>query len=160
MKRAAAPEATERQAPSPLLERLLPIWSAQLDAAQADLGSGMAELLEGFQGMLAAQEQLEATLQAQGSATDAARASLLDVSRCGERAMHALQTGDRVHQLIDVIRQDQQRLLAELPGLEQMDMAAAERWLRELEARYTTDEQHRVHAGDKLGENVSSVQYF
>lgn len=146
--------------PHPLLTRLLPLWSAHIDTAEQGLSAGMAEALDSFQHMLGEQRQLQKALVADPVDLVGARAALAALDPHIETAMHALQVGDRIHQLLEIVKADQRRLASQLHQLDAADDAAVERWLADLQARYTTDEQRILHGGANATSGTPGVQYF
>lgn len=146
--------------PDLLLGQLLPLWSAQLGEAQRSLALGMSELQSDFQAMTLACEQANLAVNATSGAGQTASDALVQAVVHGEAALHAMQVADRVHQQIDVIRMDQLRLAARLADLASLDDSAIAQWLADLKAQYTTDEQHRVHAGDDPKGASSGVEFF
>lgn len=140
-----------------LVARLLPLWSAQIGTAQRQLNEGIEASLQCFQHMLAAQEKLSPQLPSDGPAGEA----LHEMTMQGDAALAALQVGDRVQQMLDVIKQDQQRLAALLAQPDALDDQDTDRWLAELQARYTTQEQRDTHDGRApAADGTAGVQYF
>lgn len=141
-----------------LLKRLLPLWGAQIGTAQQQLNQGIEASLQSFQCILAAQEALSPRLPSDGPAREA----LMELASHSDGALAALQVGDRVHQMLEVIRQDQQRLSALLEHPETLDPQDTDRWLAELQARYTTQEQRDTHDGraPAAADPAAGVQYF
>jgi hypothetical protein len=143
-----------------LLGRVLPLWSAQLEHAQAELGAGVGELLESFHGIMAAHELIAPVAASQADGLPLVAAGLQEAGRHSENALHALQVGDRVHQLIDVIRLDQRKLSQALATLDTLCEADVERWLADLDASYTTEQQRHVHTGGETAASATGVQFF
>jgi hypothetical protein len=145
-----------------LLTRLLPLWSGHIDTLQGQMGQGMEELLGHFSQIVTEQAKLDAELQANATTSSAALTASAAIATQCDAAMHGLQFGDRVHQMLDVIKADQRRLESKLGALAGMDDAAVARWLAELQAHYTTEEQHQTHRGEApaTGSGRDGVQYF
>lgn len=163
--RDATPAQTELAVVKPcgaalLLGRVLPVWSAQLEHAQAELGAGMGELLESFHGITAAHELMAPVAGGHADGAPLVAAGLQEAGLHGENALHALQVGDRVHQLIDVIRLDQRKLSQALSTLDTFCEADVAQWLAELDASYTTEQQRHVHTGGDTAGNATGVQFF
>lgn len=76
-------------------------------------------------------------------------------------ALSGLQIGDRLSQMLTLVRGDIQRLVDEMPLLGTAGQQRAEEWLAELKARYTTPEQHRVHGeGQDDGPENNGIDFF
>lgn len=141
MPRAQAQRQRSDAGPSRLLAKLLPLWAAQLATAQATLARELEVALASLQPLLDVQAA--------------------DVAAHTEAAVAALQVGDRVHQMLDVVRQDQQRLASLLDDPDTLENQDVERWLAELQQRYTMQEQRDVHDGRPPAAVPSDgVQYF
>lgn len=150
--RAASAQPTAMPA---LLPRLLPIWSRQLEVAGGNVQQGTTALLDSFSQMLALQAELEQL----GASADASAWSALSAQ--AEQALHGLQFGDRVQQMLVALKDDVDRLQACGDELMRLSPAQIEAWLAELEARYTTQEQRESHAeGGAPGKRVDSVDFF
>lgn len=119
-----------------LLEHLLPVWSRQLEAADRALQSGTQELLESFTPLVEHPQRPPEDPQL-----------ILDVWQHAEKALQGLQFADRLSQMLQVLKQDIDKLAASAPAMEAAGPADAERWLQELHQTYTTDEQRSKHAG-------------
>lgn len=144
-----------------MLNRLAPAWSRQLDAINASVQDGSTVLLTSFSTMLELQERLHEAISQQGGDQ---REALLSLSQqlgaqC-EIAMQGLQSGDRLTQMLGVLNQDLQRFHAQMDRMEQAGPPDAERWLSELEARFTTEEQRNYHRGEAMQAGQKNVHYF
>ncbi len=126
------------------LSELMGAWSRQFDALQAVLQQGSTELLDSFTRI----DGLQGRWKALSLDDEAGRAAVMvELSQASERALHGLQFADRLGQMLDVLHQDVNRLRAEVGSLRDADPSTLQRWLDELAARYTTDEQRERHAG-------------
>ena len=77
-----------------------------------------------------------------------------------DAALQGMQMVDRVGQMIDVIKLDQQRMAEQLKQAETLDAAAVEQWLAHLKSTYTTAEQVAVHQGERPAATTGGVQFF
>ncbi|MDT9001725.1 hypothetical protein RQP53_20780 [Paucibacter sp. APW11] len=144
-----------------MLEQLLPVWARLHDALNVALQSGSEDLLHSFSSMMELQERMMAEL-GKGPTADTA-ALLLQTQALGEqceRAMQGLQFGDRLTQMISVLKDELLRFESQLQTLGLASGDDARRWLDELQARYTTDEQRRFHAGEPMEPRQDKVRFF
>jgi len=146
---------------SRLLPAVLPLWSNQLETLQTQMRTGLDGVLESFGRMVGLCEALDAELGRTGGGDQGALRSLSQqISTQCDTALHGLQFGDRVHQMLDVVKNDQRRLEASIDTLSAMDDHAVQAWLDALRASYTTDEQHQTHRGEAADTGQTSVDYF
>lgn len=135
---------------SVLLERLLPVWSRQVEAADRTLQSGTGELLESFTHIVEHHERLAEEPQL-----------IESVWQQAEKALQGLQFADRLSQMLLVLRHDIDKLAAAAPELDAASPADAERWLEALQQTYTTDEQRSRHEGQgPQAVRAKSVDFF
>lgn len=145
-----------------MAQAVLPVWGRQLDVIHEQLNEGISELT----GALAALDGLHEELAALREQDPTAVRSGLEVllPQIQEQSMHALsglQIGDRLSQMLTVVRGDIQRLVDEMPLLGQAGQQRAEDWLAELRGRYTTPEQHRVHGTDSTAaSDGAGIDFF
>lgn len=144
-----------------LLRPLLPLWSGQIDTLQVQQQASLDRLLASFAQIVALRDQLAEHLQGAAAPDLTQTRALVDaMAEPCDAALHGLQFGDRVHQMLDVVKTDQRRLEASLAALAHMDDAAVQRWLDELRQHYTTEEQHATHRGDAPATGRASVDFF
>lgn len=125
------------------LAELMLVWGRQFEALQKVLQGGSAELLDSFSRINEFQDQWAAL----APSDETGRAALLqELSQASERALHGLQFADRLGQMLSVLHGDVGRLHAEVGSLRDADPAMLQRWLDDLAAHYTTDEQREQHA--------------
>lgn len=140
------------------LGELLRVWSRQFDAAQGVLRGGSAELLRSFSRVHALQAQWD------GLADDdhAQRSALShELHEASEQALHGLQFADRLDQMLAVLHGDVERLRRDMDTLRDADPATLQRWLDELAAHYTTDEQRERHGASAAeAPGQSGVDFF
>jgi len=148
---------------------VVPVWSRQLAAIQASVQSGTVELLGSFSSVMGLQDQLSTQIQllsAQSHNPESLQQlSLLtqigaEMQTQCENALHGLQFGDRMSQMVEVLHQDTERFARQLPQMSQAKAADAQAWLAALEATYTTDEQRLYHHGQAFTPQQSKVEYF
>jgi len=148
---------------------VVPVWSRQLAAIQASVQSGTVELLGSFSSVMGLQDQLSTQIQllsAQSHNPESLQQlSLLtqigaEMQTQCENALHGLQFGDRMSQMVEVLHQDTERFARHLPQMAQAKAADAQAWLAALEATYTTDEQRLYHHGQAFTPQQSKVEYF
>lgn len=133
-----------------LLERLLPVWSRQVEAADRALQSGTEELLASFTHIVEHHERLAAEPQL-----------IESVWQQAEKGLQGLQFADRLAQMLAVLRHDIDKLAAAAPQMEAASPADAERWLEELQQTYTTEEQRTRHEGHgPQAVRTKSVDFF
>ncbi len=148
---------------------VVPAWTRQLEAIQSCIQNGTVDLLGSFSSVMGLQDQLTAEIQSQSSQgsdpeSDQRWASLKQIGveiqlQC-ENALHGLQFGDRVSQMVDVLHRDTERFGQQVPHMSQAQAADAQAWLAALEATYTTDEQRLFHHGQAYTPQQSNVEYF
>ncbi|MBH9579630.1 hypothetical protein [Inhella proteolytica] len=144
-----------------IAQAVLPVWGRQLDVIHEQLNSGITELtralvaIDGLHGELA---QLRA-VPAQRPQAEYDRL-VAELQAHIEQAVSGLQIGDRLSQMLTLVRGDMQRLIDHMPLLGDAGLHQAEQWLEELRARYTTPEQHSVHGSESAAPDSSGVDYF
>ncbi|RQO62601.1 hypothetical protein DBR47_05125 [Paucibacter sp. KBW04] len=146
-----------------MTEAVVPVWTRQLAAIQHTVQGGTVELLTSVASILGLQDQLSAELK--NLPPDAPFAQALkqlndEFQQQCEHALMALQFGDRVVQMVDILYQDTERFALELPGMQDASPAEAEAWLNALESRYTTDEQRQFHRGEEAKPPQDNVEFF
>lgn len=144
-------------------EAVIPIWTRQLAAIQHTVQGGTVELLTSVASILGLQDQLSAELKnmpPDAPATRALQQLNEEFQQQCEQALRALQFGDRVVQMVDILYQDTERFCQQLPGMAQATPADAQAWLDALEARYTTDEQRQFHRGEDTKPAQDNVEFF
>lgn len=124
------------------LGELTQVWSRQFDAVQSVLQHGSAELLHSFSRIHALQSRWESTTANDGQTHEALAQELHEAS---EQALHGLQFADRLTQMLGVLQGDVDRLRRDIANLREADPDTVRRWLDELAAHYTTDEQRERH---------------
>ncbi|MCV2349984.1 hypothetical protein [Paucibacter sp. Y2R2-4] len=148
---------------------VVPVWSRQLAAIQSSVQSGTVELLGSFSSVMGLQDQLSTQIQALSAQNQSPEAEqqLSQLTQIGaeiqtqcENALHGLQFGDRVSQMVEVLHHDSERFIHQLPQMTQAKPADAQAWLAALEATYTTDEQRLFHHGQAPEAQQSKVEYF
>ncbi len=149
---------------------VLPVWSRQLTIIQSSVQSATSELLSSFSSMLELQDQWASQLQALSAQNDHnahTRQHLDQLSLISaqtrieyDKVLERLQFGDRVSQMVDVLRQDTERFARQLPHMAQAAPADANAWLAALETRYTTDEQRFIHHDQAHTPQPSKVDFF
>jgi len=155
-----APRAEPKNAPR-LLSVLLPLWSGQLETLQAQLQQGLEGLLASFTKIVELRAAFDAEL-ARNEGADLGQLARLsqEVSNECDLILHSLQFGDRVHQMVDVVKNDQRQLESRLGTLWMLDDKDVEVWLSSLRTSYTTDEQHQTHRGEAVDAGRNSIDYF
>lgn len=152
-----------------MAEAVVPVWSRQLAAIQTSVQTGTVELLSSFSSVMGLQDQLTAQIQLLSAQNQNAEAvqPLSQLSQIGaeiqiqcEHALHGLQFGDRVSQMVDVLHQDTERFSRQLSQMAHAQPADVQAWLAALEATYTTDEQRLFHYGQAHTTQQSNVEYF
>ncbi|MDC8785962.1 hypothetical protein [Roseateles koreensis] len=145
-----------------MLEKIAPVWLNQFDAMNQVLQFGSHELLSSVSSLDEGVTQIKHRLVA--PATEADNETLTELANQLEphcmQAMHALQFGDRLSQMLLVLKSDVQRYLQQAPAMTHCGPADAEQWLDELSARYTTEEQRQAHAGELKAPNPETVDFF
>jgi hypothetical protein len=146
-----------------IAQAVLPVWNRQLDVIHEQLNSGIGALTEAFAVLHSLHDQLGAEPMDDPVKVRDALASLLpDLQLHTEQALLGLQIGDRLSQMLCVVRGDMQRLIDQMPLLGEAGKASADQWLLELQSRYTMPEQYEVHGGDQAAPPPapSGVDYF
>lgn len=143
------------------LAELMGVWGRQFQALQQVLQGGSTELLESFSHIHEFQDRWAAL----APGDEAGRAALLkELGQASERALHGLQFADRLGQMLSVLQGDVSRLQNEVGSLRDADPAKLQRWLDDLAAHYTTDEQREQHASMGHGRPAeagnSGVDFF
>lgn len=165
----AAPAQSAQDGTSLMAGAVVPVWSRQLAAIQASVQSGTVELLGSFSSVMGLQDRLTTQIQllsAQSHNPESLQQlSLLtqigaEMQTQCENALHGLQFGDRMSQMVEVLHQDTERFVRHLPQMSQAQAADAQAWLAALEATYTTDEQRLYHHGQAFTPQQSKVEYF
>lgn len=145
-----------------IAQAVLPVWGRQLDVIHERLNEGITELTVALAALDGLHEELAALKQQDPTAVRSGLETLLP--QIQEQSMHALsglQLGDRLSQMLTVVRGDIQRLVDEMPLLGHAGQQRAEDWLAELKTRYTTPEQHRVHGTDSASaSDGAGIDFF
>ncbi|MEJ6006439.1 hypothetical protein WG899_12845 [Paucibacter sp. AS339] len=162
----ASPASTAQTGVELMADAIIPIWSRQLAAIQASVQSGTVELLTCFSSVLGLQDQLSGQIQSL-SAEGQNPQALEQLTQLGqeiqtqcENALHGLQFGDRVSQMVDILQQNTERFSQQLSQMSQAQSADVQAWLSALEATYTTDEQRLFHHGQPQEPKHDNVEYF
>lgn len=134
-----------------IAQAVLPVWSRQLDVIYEQLNAGIGELTEAFAVLHALHDELgAASFDDASKVRDTLQNLLPHLQQHTEQALAGLQIGDRLSQMLSVVRGDMQRLIDQMPLLGEAGKACADEWLNELQSRYTTPEQHQVHGGGPM----------
>ncbi|MBH9552163.1 hypothetical protein [Inhella gelatinilytica] len=145
-----------------MAQAVLPVWGRQLDVIHEQLNAGISEITVALAALDGLHEELAALGRQEPQALRDGLGQLLP--QIQEQSMHALsglQIGDRLSQMLTVVRGDIQRLVDEMPLLGLAGQQRAEEWLAELKTRYTTPEQHRVHGADPTaGADAAGIDFF
>lgn len=144
-----------------MAQAILPVWGRQMDVIHEQLQQGIGELASAFANLTDLQERLAAAPRDDLPAL----LTLLDdclpaMQHHGEHALLGLQIGDRLSQMMTVVRADIQRLVDEMPLLGEAGKLRAQQWLEELRGSYTTPEQHEVHDPNAAPPSVQGVEFF
>jgi len=142
-----------------MLDALVPVWVRQLETVQHIAQDGMAALLDSVSSMVAVEGQLQRSLQQHADISEMHQCAQSLSTHC-EAVMLGLQFGDRIHQMLDVLRNDLDRFIGQIDELAAAGPEDAQRWLSELEAQYTTDEQRQSHQGDEGATPTSTIDFF
>lgn len=144
-----------------IAQAVLPVWGRQLDVIHAQLNEGVGELTEALVRIHELSEAL-ALLARQPSDTGTPSLAALspDLQAQVEHALSGLQIGDRLSQMLTVVRSDMQRLIDHMPLLGNAGLQQAEEWLEELRSRYTTPEQHEVHDAGAASTEARGIDFF
>ncbi|MBN8503780.1 MAG: hypothetical protein J0L58_04855 [Burkholderiales bacterium] len=144
-----------------IAQAVLPVWGRQLDVIHTQLNQGISELT---QALVRIHELSEGLALLAREPSDVGAGSLASLSPelqvQVDHALSGLQIGDRLSQMLTVVRSDMQRLIDRMPLLGNDGLHHAEEWLEELRSRYTTPEQHEVH-GTKAGPaDARGIDFF
>lgn len=144
-----------------IAQAVLPVWGRQLDVIHGQLNEGVGELTQALVRIHELSECI-ARLALQPADEQAAALAALspDLQQHVEQALSGLQIGDRLSQMLAVVRSDMQRLIDQMPLLGSAGLRQAELWLEELRSRYTTPEQHQVHGGVTPPQDAGGIDYF
>lgn len=135
-----------------MAQSIMPVWARQMDAIHEQLNRGIGELTEAIANLADVQDRLNRAALGDPAALPALLAQLLpEMQGHSDQALAGLQIGDRLSQMLGVVRSDIQRLLDEMPLLGEAGAQKAQAWLDELKAKYTTPEQHQMHDPDGGG---------
>jgi len=138
---------------------VIPAWTRQLSAIQSTTQSGANELLASFSNLMELQDQLEKMLARQATSEEL-QALSRDMQTLSEQAMHGLQFGDRLAQMVDILRLDTEQFLARMPSMAEASDNSAQDWLNALETRFTTEEQRQFHHGQPAAPKADKVDFF
>lgn len=139
-----------------IAQAVLPVWGRQLDVIHAQLNAGIGELTQALVAIHDISDRL-----ARCEAKAAALAELTpELEAQVSHALAGLQIGDRLSQMLTVVRGDMQRLIDRMPLQGEPGLQQAEQWLDELRSRYTTPEQHEVHGGALERQETRGIDYF
>ena len=138
---------------------VIPAWSRQLSAIQSTTQSGAQELLSSFSSLLELQGQLEKMVARQASYEEL-QALSRDMQQHSEQAMHGLQFGDRLAQMVEILRLDAEQFVERMPSMAQASESSAQDWLKALETRYTTEEQRLFHHGQPATPKTDKIDFF
>ncbi|MBB5205663.1 hypothetical protein HNQ51_002990 [Inhella inkyongensis] len=144
-----------------MAQTVLPVWGRQLDVIHDQLNQGIGELTAAFAALSDLQDRLAAVPLDDAEQLRKTMQTLLpEMQEYGMQALAGLQIGDRLSQMLGVVRGDIQRLVDEMPLFGEAGRQRAEVWLDDLKSRYTTPEQHRVHDGSDGAADASGVDFF
>jgi hypothetical protein len=144
-----------------MAQSIVPVWARQLDAIHDQLNAGINELTAAFAHLHELQERLAAVPCDDAAARLAAlERSLPEMQEHGMQALLGLQIGDRLSQMLGVVRSDMQKLLDEMPLLGEAGARRAQEWLDALRDKYTTPEQHARHDPDNAQAAAPGVDFF
>lgn len=138
---------------------VIPAWTRQLSAIQSTTQSGANELLASFSNLMELQDQFEKMLARQATSEEL-QALSRDMQTLSEQAMHGLQFGDRLAQMVDILRLDTEQFLARMPSMAEASDNSAQEWLNALETRFTTEEQRQFHHGQPAAPKADKVDFF
>ncbi len=156
----ADPTEAARARTHELLQRVLPLWSKQLDLLGTELREGGERVMSDFAGLMQEQENLKQALELPVPDKAHTHLAVTRSEALCDAALQGMQMVDRVGQMIDVIKLDQQRMAEQLKQAETLDAAAVEQWLAHLKSTYTTAEQVAVHQGERPAATSGGVQFF
>lgn len=160
---AAAPQAAVLLADGTVViaQAVLPVWGRRLDVIHARLNEGVGELTQALVHIHELSEHIaRLPLQPADEQLPALQALGPQLQHHVEHALSGLQLGDRLSQMLTVVRGDIQRLIDQMPLLGDAGLQHAEEWLEELRSRYTTPEQHEVHGGSAPPHDAHGIDYF
>lgn len=144
-----------------MAQAILPVWARQMDAIHDQLNAGIGELTEAFANLNDLQDRLAAVPPDDPAAVRAALEGLLpEMQAHGMQALLGLQIGDRLSQMLTVVRSDMQKLVDEMPLLGEAGAARAQEWLDALREKYTTPEQHEKHDPQNAAAASQGVDFF
>ena len=144
-----------------IAQAVLPVWGRQLDVIHAQLNAGVSELTQALVHIHELSEHVaRLPLQPASEQLPALQALGPVLQQHVEQALSGLQIGDRLSQMLTVVRADIQRLIDQMPLLGDAGLQQAEAWLDELRSRYTTPEQHEVHDGQPAPPDTRGIEYF
>lgn len=144
-----------------MAQAILPVWMRQVDVIHEQLQQGIGELASAFANLIDLQERLATVPRDDPVALQALFEECLPAMRHhSEHALLGLQIGDRLSQMLTVVRADIQRLVDEMPLLGEAGKQRAQQWLEELRETYTTPEQHEVHDPNAAPPSAQGVEFF
>jgi hypothetical protein len=157
----ADPEETARARAHELMQRVLPLWTKQLDLLGTELREGGDRVMADFGNLIQEQEGLKQALDLPVPDKVRSQLAVMRTEELCDAALQGMQMVDRVSQMIDVIKLDQQRMAEQLKAAAALDDAAIEQWLAHLKSTYTTAEQVAVHHGERPAATATNgVQFF
>ncbi|MCV2366153.1 hypothetical protein LNV23_22160 [Paucibacter sp. DJ1R-11] len=142
-----------------MAKAVIPAWTRQLGAIQSTTQSGAQELLASFSSLMELQDQFEKMLARQATSEELLALSQ-DMQGLSEQAMHGLQFGDRLAQMVDILRLDTEQFLDRMPSMAEASDSHAQDWLNALETRFTTEEQRQFHHGQPAAPKADKVDFF
>lgn len=144
-----------------MAEAVLPVWGRQMDLIHAQLNQGIGELTMAISSLTAVQEQLNEVSRTDPAALAGTVTQLLpDMQVYAEQALVGLQIGDRLSQMLTVVRSDMQKLLDAMPLIGESGAQQAQAWMDELRAHYTTPEQFEAHDPNAAPPVSTGVEFF
>ncbi len=108
----------------------------------------------------AAVKEILSGLSQVASVSDGIKTSSADILSNMEMAFVNFQFGDRLGQMLDIVGKDMTQLTRWVEAHPEATHHDAARWLTELEARYTMEEQRSTHHGNTHVAAASNVEFF
>lgn len=108
----------------------------------------------------AAVKEILSGLSQVASVSDGIKATSAEILSGMELAFVNFQFGDRLAQMLDIVGKDMAQLTQWVESHPDANHHDAARWLADLEARYTMDEQRSTHHGNTHVATASNVEFF
>lgn len=124
-----------------LAATVLPVWIRQLSTSRAQSEEAVAEMLSAFSDIGPALRSAAKTQKQDGQIQSAGEDAI-------ERMFMGFQYQDRISQIMGLLLDDMQRMLAVLanPAQQSADVINQANWLERLESQYAMAEQRRDHS--------------